>query len=123
VPPYLFLAYADTILGRIGPRGIDAATRIVGFFCLRDGHGADLPRRGRGDPELCAGRTALTGWSDSAVTRINSRADESVGLKVEGKTGNIARARPMGLSRGGDFLGLAGTAEAAVGDRECLTIR
>jgi hypothetical protein len=26
-----FLAYADTILGRIGPRGIDPATRIVGF--------------------------------------------------------------------------------------------
>jgi len=29
---YLFLAYAHMILGRIGPRGIDAATRIVGFF-------------------------------------------------------------------------------------------
>jgi multiple antibiotic resistance protein len=29
---YLVLAYADRILCRIGPRGIDAATRIVGFF-------------------------------------------------------------------------------------------
>jgi multiple antibiotic resistance protein len=29
---FLFLAYANTILGRIGPRGIDAATRIVGFL-------------------------------------------------------------------------------------------
>jgi multiple antibiotic resistance protein len=32
IAAYLVLAYADTILGRIGPRGIDAATRIVGFF-------------------------------------------------------------------------------------------
>ena len=36
---YLFLAYADTILGRIGPRGIDAATRIVGFFVSAMGMG------------------------------------------------------------------------------------
>ena len=36
---YLFLAYADTILGRIGPRGIDAATRIVGFFVAAMGMG------------------------------------------------------------------------------------
>ena len=36
---YLFLAYADTIVGRIGPRGIDAATRIVGFFVSAMGMG------------------------------------------------------------------------------------
>jgi multiple antibiotic resistance protein len=36
---YLFLAYADVILGRIGPRGIDAATRIVGFFVAAMGMG------------------------------------------------------------------------------------
>jgi len=36
---YLFLAYADTILGRIGPRAIDAATRIVGFFVAAMGMG------------------------------------------------------------------------------------
>jgi multiple antibiotic resistance protein len=36
---YLFLAYADIILGRIGPRGIDAATRIVGFFVSAMGMG------------------------------------------------------------------------------------
>ena len=36
---FLFLAYADTILGRIGPRGIDAATRIVGFFVAAMGMG------------------------------------------------------------------------------------
>jgi multiple antibiotic resistance protein len=36
---YLFLANADTILGRIGPRGIDAATRIVGFFVAAMGMG------------------------------------------------------------------------------------
>jgi multiple antibiotic resistance protein len=36
---YLFLAYADTILGRLGPRGIDAATRIVGFFVAAMGMG------------------------------------------------------------------------------------
>jgi hypothetical protein len=35
----LFLTYADTILGRIGPRGIDAATRIVGFFVAAMGMG------------------------------------------------------------------------------------
>jgi multiple antibiotic resistance protein len=29
---YIVLAYAKTALGRIGPPGIDAATRIVGFF-------------------------------------------------------------------------------------------
>jgi hypothetical protein len=28
---YLCLAYAKTLLGRIGPMGIDAVTRIVGF--------------------------------------------------------------------------------------------
>jgi len=42
---YLALAYARVLLGRIGPRGIDAATRIVGFFvtCMGMGlifHGA-----------------------------------------------------------------------------------
>jgi multiple antibiotic resistance protein len=36
---YLFLAYADMILDRIGPRGIDAATRIVGFFVAAMGMG------------------------------------------------------------------------------------
>ena len=36
---YLILAYADRILGRIGPRGIDAATRIVGFFVAAMGMG------------------------------------------------------------------------------------
>jgi multiple antibiotic resistance protein len=36
---YLFLANADTVLGRIGPRGIDAATRIVGFFVSAMGMG------------------------------------------------------------------------------------
>ena len=36
---FLFLAYANTILGRIGPRGIDAATRIVGFFVAAMGMG------------------------------------------------------------------------------------
>ena len=36
---YLFLAYANVILGRIGPRGIDAATRIVGFFVAAMGMG------------------------------------------------------------------------------------
>jgi multiple antibiotic resistance protein len=35
----LFLVYADTILGRIGPRAIDAATRIVGFFVAAMGMG------------------------------------------------------------------------------------
>jgi len=36
---YLFLAYADIILSRIGPRGIDAATRIGGFFVVTTGMG------------------------------------------------------------------------------------
>jgi multiple antibiotic resistance protein len=36
---YPFLAYADTILGRIGQRGIDAATRIPGFFVSAMGMG------------------------------------------------------------------------------------
>lgn len=35
ITTYLVLAYADAIVGRIGPRGIDAATRIVGFLSLR----------------------------------------------------------------------------------------
>jgi multiple antibiotic resistance protein len=39
VVTYLVLAYADAILGRIGPRGIDAATRIVGFFVAALGMG------------------------------------------------------------------------------------
>ena len=29
---YLCLAYAENVVGRIGPMGIDAVTRIVGFF-------------------------------------------------------------------------------------------
>ena len=32
---YLCLAYAKKVLSRIGPRGIDAATRIVGFSSPR----------------------------------------------------------------------------------------
>jgi multiple antibiotic resistance protein len=39
ITTYLFLAYANPILGRIGPRGIDAATRIVGFFVAAMGMG------------------------------------------------------------------------------------
>jgi len=42
---YLLLAYAHGIVGRIGPRGIDAATRIGGLLCRCDGDGTDLPRR------------------------------------------------------------------------------
>lgn len=36
---YLILAYAKTLLRRIGPHGIDAATRIVGFFVAAMGMG------------------------------------------------------------------------------------
>jgi MarC family membrane protein len=36
---YLFLAYAKKVLRRIGPKGIDAATRIVGFFVSSMGMG------------------------------------------------------------------------------------
>jgi|SRR5262245_8397709 len=36
---YLFMAYAKNVLKRIGPKGIDAATRIVGFFVSSMGMG------------------------------------------------------------------------------------
>jgi multiple antibiotic resistance protein len=36
---YLFLAYADMIRDLVGLRGIDAATRIVGFFVSDMGMG------------------------------------------------------------------------------------
>lgn len=36
---YLTLAYARTVVGRIGPKGIDAATRIVGIFVSSIGMG------------------------------------------------------------------------------------
>jgi multiple antibiotic resistance protein len=36
---YLSLAYADKVLGLIGAMGIDAATRIVGFFVSAMGVG------------------------------------------------------------------------------------
>ena len=36
---FLVLVFAPGILGRIGPRGIDAATRIVGFFVAAMGMG------------------------------------------------------------------------------------
>ena len=36
---YLILAYARLILHRIGPQGVDAATRIVGFFVSAMGMG------------------------------------------------------------------------------------
>jgi multiple antibiotic resistance protein len=36
---YLCLAYAKVVLKRLGPRGIDAATRIVGFFVSSMGMG------------------------------------------------------------------------------------
>jgi multiple antibiotic resistance protein len=36
---YLILAYARVLMGRIGPKGIDAATRIVGFFVSAMGMG------------------------------------------------------------------------------------
>jgi multiple antibiotic resistance protein len=39
VVTYLFLAYSKKILGRVGPKGIDAVTRIVGFFVATIGMG------------------------------------------------------------------------------------
>ena len=36
---YLCLAYADKVIGRIGPMGVDAVTRIVGFFVATMGGG------------------------------------------------------------------------------------
>jgi multiple antibiotic resistance protein len=36
---YLVLIFSPAILGRIGPRGVDAATRIVGFFVAAIGAG------------------------------------------------------------------------------------
>ena len=39
VVTYLCLAYAKKVVGRIGPQGIDAATRIVGFFVSAMGTG------------------------------------------------------------------------------------
>lgn len=36
---YLTLAYAQRLIGRIGPKGIDAVTRIVGFFVAAIGMG------------------------------------------------------------------------------------
>jgi MarC family membrane protein len=36
---YLILAYAEKLLGRIGPKGVDASTRIVGFFVSAIGMG------------------------------------------------------------------------------------
>jgi multiple antibiotic resistance protein len=39
VTTYLILAYADTVVRHIGPHGIDAATRIVGFFVAAIGVG------------------------------------------------------------------------------------
>ncbi len=36
---YLTLTYAKQLLGRIGPKGVDAATRIVGFFVSAMGMG------------------------------------------------------------------------------------
>ncbi len=36
---YLVLIFAPALVGRIGPRGIDAATRIVGFFVAAIGMG------------------------------------------------------------------------------------
>ena len=36
---YLCLAYAKKVVSRIGPQGIDAATRIVGFFVSAMGMG------------------------------------------------------------------------------------
>jgi multiple antibiotic resistance protein len=39
VTTYLILAYANTVVRYIGPHGIDAATRIVGFFVAAIGVG------------------------------------------------------------------------------------
>ena len=39
VTTYLILAYADIVVRYIGPHGIDAVTRIVGFFVAAIGVG------------------------------------------------------------------------------------
>ena len=39
ITTYLILGYADAIVGYIGPHGIDAATRLVGFFVAAIGVG------------------------------------------------------------------------------------
>jgi hypothetical protein len=42
---------------------------------------------------------------------------------VDTVEGRLVDVQATGLSRGGDFLGLASKDETAIGDRECLTIR
>ena len=39
ITTYLILAYADSVIRYVGPHGIDAATRIVGFFVAAIGVG------------------------------------------------------------------------------------
>ena len=39
ITTYLILAYADRVICYIGPHGIDAVTRIVGFFVAAIGVG------------------------------------------------------------------------------------
>ena len=54
---YVILAYANKILHRLGPMGIDAATRIVGFFVSAVGMGlvfhglADAVRQYMANPQ------------------------------------------------------------------------
>jgi small neutral amino acid transporter SnatA (MarC family) len=57
---YLFLAYADTILGRIGS-ATSTRRRALSAFLSPRWAWTDLPRRDGGDPDIFACWNALTG--------------------------------------------------------------
>jgi len=57
---YLCLAYARNVIERVGPLGIDAITRIVGFFVATMGGGLIFPWSGRRPSGLRSDSCALT---------------------------------------------------------------
>ena len=64
---YLFLAYADVIPGPYRPARHRRGDTHRWLLCRCHGHGADLPRRDRGNPDLCAHWTALMGLADVVI--------------------------------------------------------
>jgi hypothetical protein len=71
---YLCLAYARNVIERVGPLGIDAITRIVGFFVATMGGRTHFPWSGRSPSGLWSSSCALN-QIELRVSKIDKQRD------------------------------------------------
>jgi len=82
---YLFLPYAKKVLNRIGPRGIDAATCIIGFFVSIIGMGLIFHGVVEANSNL---------WDNGKLVKTKNQFPQDERLKAEYEDGNARRNMP-----------------------------